>query len=58
MTANRYYLMAVFAHNSSIDKIDVQIFKIISDKCTTEHIQNRQGCHPEYTQELEILDGD
>ena len=49
---NRYFLMAVFAHNVPVDKIDVQIFKIVSDKCTTGHILNRQGCPPEYTQEL------
>ena len=51
---NRYYLMAVFAHNVPVGKIDVQIFKIISEKCTTEHIQNKQGCAPEYIQELKI----
>lgn len=49
---NRYYLMAVFAHDVPINKINVQIFKIISDKCTTGNILSRQGCPPEYTQEL------
>jgi hypothetical protein len=51
---NRYFLMTSFAQDASIDKIDVQIFKIISEKCTTGHIVSRQGCAPEYIQELKI----
>ncbi len=51
---NRYYLMTVFAYDVPVDKIEVQIFKIISEKCTTENILSRQGCPPEYTQELKI----
>ncbi|MFB5621253.1 MAG: hypothetical protein ACE5RC_09005, partial [Nitrosopumilus sp.] len=39
---------------SSIDKIDVQVFKIISDKCTYEHMVYANGCEPEYIQELKI----
>jgi len=51
---NRYYLMTVFPHDASIDKIDVQIFKIISDKCTHEHIVNANGCEEKYIRELKI----
>ena len=51
---NRYFLMTSFAQDAPIDKIDVQIFKIISENCTTGHIVSRQGCAPEYIQELKI----
>jgi hypothetical protein len=51
---NRYFLMTSFAQDASIDKIDVQIFRIISEKCTTGHIESSQGCAPEYIQELKI----
>ena len=51
---NRYYLMTVFTHDLPIDKVDVQIFQIISEKCVTEHILNKQGCAPEYIRELKI----
>ena len=49
---DRYYLMAVFPQSTPADKIDVQIFKIISDECTTRNIVILQGCSPEYVQEL------
>ncbi len=51
---NRYYLMTSFAEHESIDKIQVQIFKIISDNCVTENILSKQGCASEYIQELRV----
>ena len=49
---NRYYLMAVFPHDLPVEKIDVQIFEIISNNCVTAHIQSKQGCAPEYIRDL------
>lgn len=52
---SRYFLKTLFAEDdASIDKIDVQVFKITSDKCTYEHMVYVNGCELEYLQELKI----
>ena len=38
-----------------MDTMDVQIFKIISDNCTHNHIVSASGCDPKYLQEAEKI---
>jgi hypothetical protein len=47
----RYFLMTVFEPEQSMDTIDVQIFEIISEKCSSNDILNLSGCDPKYLQE-------
>lgn len=49
----RYFLMTSFNPHAFLDKIDVEIFKIISEKCTPEHIVNSIGCDPKYLEKVE-----
>lgn len=49
----RYFLMAMFESEQAMDTIDVEIFKIISDKCTRNDILNASGCAPEYLHEAQ-----
>jgi len=51
---NRYFLKTLFEENTSIDKINVQIFRIISDKCMYEHMVYANGCEDVYLKELKI----
>ena len=44
----RYFLMTTFESEQAMDTIDVEIFEIISDKCTRNNILNSSGCAPEY----------
>lgn len=56
----RYFLMTTFESEQSMDTIDIQISKIISEKCTRSHILDASGCAPEYLHEAQknILEND
>lgn len=49
----RYFLMSSFEKDESPDKIKVELFEIISDKCTHNDILNSRGCPPNTIKEVE-----
>lgn len=49
----RYYLSTSFIADESLDKINVEIYKIISEKCDLNRIGTGIGCESEY---LETID--
>lgn len=49
----RYFLMTTFESEQAMDTIKVEIFEIISDKCTRNDILDSSGCEPKYLDEAQ-----
>lgn len=49
----RYYLSTTFIHDESLDEINVEIYKIISEKCNLSIISTGSGCESEYLETME-----
>ncbi|MCH7559818.1 MAG: hypothetical protein IIC67_00355 [Thaumarchaeota archaeon] len=56
----RYYLTTTFDPDDSLDKINVEIHKIISEKCNLDLILKGSGCEMKYLEKAEknILESD
>ena len=56
----RYYLMTTFDPDDSFDKINVEIYKIISEKCNLDLILKGSECEIKYLEKAEknILESD
>ena len=48
-----YFMMTSFESEQSMNTIDIQIFKVISDKCTVHDVLNSRGCDPKYLEKAE-----
>ncbi|AFS82604.1 hypothetical protein [Candidatus Nitrosopumilus sediminis] len=50
--STQYYLATVFDPDESLDNIDVEIYEIISDKCSRELIYKGNGCELKYLEKI------